>query len=222
VIRGWDGQGELLCAGLRYAVCKTKNNRRYTARTYRRVYPPPMVTTKPDISDIAHEEYGNGTFSLYERLEDGEELAKTGTLRLDNGYFRAVCLYDPAQVAKVVCRRTDDWVGVYLQPAPAPEIVLTRRLVFPLAAHPLCQTMVKQQTERAERVQATMDGGRLTLSGPVIAGAPVLIRRLPGLCAGMVIVNAKLAVQLRAYNDDYLIAVVDVPGEYHLHEGAAE
>ena len=221
-IRGWDGRGDLLCTGLRYAVQKTKNNRVYTAKTYRRAYPAPMVTTKPDISDIAHEEYGYGTFSRYERLEDGEELAKTGTLRLDNGYFRAICLYDPAPVAKVVCRRTDDWVGVYLQPAPAPEIVLTRRLVFPLAAYPLCQTMVKQQTERAERVQATLDGDILTLSGPVIAGAPVLIRRLPGLCAGMMIVNEKFAAQLRALDDDYLIAVVDVPGVYRLHEGTPE
>jgi len=213
VIRGWDGRGELLCGGLRYALRKTKKNLRYTAHLHQRAYPEPMVTTKPDISDITGEEYGNGTFSRFERLEDRVALPVTGSFRLDNGYFRTICLYDPAQV---VCRRTEDWVGVYLQPQSAAEMTITRRLVFPLAEKPLCQTMVKQQTERGQQVQATLEGEVLTLSGPVVIGAPVLIQCLPGLHAGMILSNACAAAILYDYDAEHFIARVDVPASSNL------
>jgi len=197
---------------------KTKKNLVYSQHLHQRAYPEPMVTTKPDISDITHEEYGNGTFSRYERLEDGTALLVTGSIRLDNGYFRTICLYDPSLVAKVVCRRTEDWVGVYLQPEPASEITLTRRLVFPLAARPLCQTVVKQQVERAGQAQAVLAGQVLTLSGPVIIGAPVLIPRLPGLRAGMVLSNASAAATLFDYDAEHFIVQVDVPAAYRISE----
>jgi len=217
-IRGWDGRGDLLCAGLRFAVRKSKKNLRYRAHVYQRAYPDPMVTTRSDISDIALEEYGCGTFSRYERLEDGSELAKTGTLRLDNGYFRAVCLYDPAPVSAVVCRRTDEWAGVYLRPAPATHIVLTRRLVFPLAARPLCQTMVRQMTERAEQTQAMLDGDTLTLTGQLTIGVPACIPRLPDLHAGMVLHDAVGAARLYDFDAAHFIADVTVPGAYRVTE----
>lgn len=218
-ITGWDGRGDLLCAGVRYALRKTKMNLVYSAHLHQRAYPEPMVNTKPDISDITHEEYGNGTFSRYERLREGTALPVTGSIRLDNGYFRTICLYDPAPVAKLICRRTEDWVGVYLQPEPATETTLTRRLVFPLAARPLCQTVVKQQAERTGQVQAMLAGDVLTLSGPVIIGAPVLIPRLPGLHAGMVLSNASVAAPLFDYDAGHFIAQVDVPAVYRVSEG---
>ena len=215
-VTGWDGEGTLLCAGVRYALRKTKHNMRYTAHLHQRAYPEPMVTTKPDISDITHEEYGHGTFSRYERLEDGAALPVTGALRLDNGYFRTICRYDAAQVAQVVCRRTDDWVGVYLQPKPATEITLTRRLVFPLAEKPLCQSVVKQQEERARQVSATLEGNLLTLAGPLLLDAPAQIPRVEGLKEGMTLTSASMCATLYPYDAEHFVARVDVPGVYKI------
>lgn len=215
-ITGWDGRGALLCAGIRYALRKTKRNPVYRDRLHQRAYPEPMVTTKPDISDITHEEYGNGTFSRYERLDDGAALPVTGSLRLENGCFRTICRYDAAPVAQVVCRRTEDWVGIYLRPTPAETFTLTCRLVFPLARQPLCQTAVKQQEERARQAMAALDGDTLTLTGPLLLDAPALIPRLAGLEAGITLCSATTCATLYPYDADYFIARVHVPGVYRV------
>lgn len=217
-IIGWDGRGVLLCAGLRFALRKNKRNQVYTTRDYSWPYPPAVATTKPNLENIAHEEYGYGTFSRYEPLEDGVELAKTGVLRMSNAYFRAISLYDPEPVEKLVCRATEDWVGVYLQPMPAERIVLTRQLVFPLAARPLCQSEVAVMTERAGQVQATVspDGATVRLDGPLTYGVPVYLPANSGLHLGQVLANAEYAATVYADGTGVLLAVVSVPGEYRV------
>lgn len=218
-VTGWDGQGTLLCAGIRYALRKTKRNLVYQSFLHQRAYPEPMVTTKPDISDISGEEYGNGTFSRYERLDDGASLPVTGSLRLENGYFRTICRYDAACVERVVCHRAEDWTGVYLQPKPADTITLNRRIVFPLAEQPLCQTVVLQQEERARQIAATLEGDTLTLTGPLLLDAPALIPQMAGLKAGMTLSNASICTTLHAYDNEYLIARVTAPGVYRVNMG---
>ena len=181
---GWDGKGRLLCSGLRFATVKTATSS-YGPLSW--PYPFPCVTTKPDLSNTGDLVKQAGTFGLYEQLVDGAALAKTGVVALNNGYFGAISLYDPEPVNQVICRRDENWVGVYLEPASSKSIVLSRRLVFPLSEKPMSQTTALRISEKASQVKASVEGDRLVLTGPVLHGAAILIPKATGLKPGSVI-----------------------------------
>ncbi len=172
------------------------------------------MTTKPDLSDIHDLVYGAGTFGLYENPQDGAELPKTGTVMLNNGFFRAVSLYDPATVRRVVYRRTDHWTGVYLEPEPSATI--TRRLVFPLYHRPHGQTTIKQRTDRARSATVHMEGEVLVLEGQPVEGAAVRIPKSARLRAGAVIENDAMASFVWDYDSEHCMVLADIPGRYRV------
>ena len=217
-IKGWDGQGRLLCAGLRFAVVKSATT------TYGNLswpYPFPCVTTKPDISNTSHLVVQAGTYGLYERLVDGASLPKSGTVALNNGYFSAISLYDPEPVKSVTCRCDTKWVGVYLEPNPGPEAVLSRRLVFPLADVPMNATTARKVMEQSAQVKAAVvtgaDGAsQLELTGPVLRGAPILVAKTTGLKPGWIISSPTIASYVWDYDSDHVMLCADVPCSYRI------
>lgn len=218
-VQGWNGKGRLQCSGLRFAIIKTNSNKRYHARQNKWPYPFPCLTTKPDLSNVDNLVYGAGTFGLYEQPGDGVELAKTGTVLLNNRFFRAVCLYDTKTVERVSCRQTDKWVGIYLEPKVGLSTMLTKRLVFPLHDKPQGQTTVRQNTVRSFQAHAnltTKPEGELSLelTGPVVQGVPVIIPKISGLKPGSVIYYKNLASAVLEYDAENLVVYADVPSTY--------
>lgn len=210
-VLGWDGQGRLLCSGVRFATVKDASSDNYGVCSV--PYPLPCVTTKPDLDN--HVVYA-GIYGLFERLANDASLAKTGAYYLNNGYFGAICLYDQTTVQSVVCRQTNMYTGLYLEPTQGSDVTLVRRLVFPLSDRPQNQTSAKQRMEAAAQVTAQLidDSRRLVLSGPVLEGAPITVPKSLGLQAGWVIHNDKLASNLLDYDTESLMVYADVPGTY--------
>lgn len=220
-VRGWDGSGRLLIGGLRFATVKTNSNPTYKARQVAWPYPFPAFSSKPDLSNCDDIIYQAGTFGLYESLEDGKELPNTGTFILNNGFFSTVSLYDPKTIRRVVCRRTANWVGIYLEPVPATEVKVTRRWFFPLPQQPASQSTIRSKAERAERVQADWrtrtDGTlELILSGPVLSGAALRLLRHPKLQLGQLIRGEHSASFILDYDGDQVVVQADVPGRYEV------
>lgn len=208
----WDGKGRLLCSGLRFATTKDASSGYGVCSI---PYPAPVVITKPDLDN--HVVWA-GVFGLSERLSDNAEMPRTGVFFLNNGYFSAICAYDPASVGKVVCRQTDKWTGLYLEPLPGSDDVLVRKTVFPLASEPLNQTSALQNIEKAKLVTSVVrrqsGAETLVLSGPVLQGAPVLVPRAAGLKAGWIIHGEKIASEVLEYDEDSVLVYADVPGTY--------
>ncbi len=218
-IRGWDGSGRLLVGGLRFATAKTNLNPSYRARPTAWPYPFPVFASKPDLSNCDDIVYQAGTFGMYETLADGKELPKTGTFMLNNGFFSAVALYDPNPVARLICRRTAQWVGIFFEPKLGPEIRLTRRCSFPLNHKPASQSTMRSRAERASRVRAQWKRGtggsiELVLSGPCQPGARIKVPHHPEVGAGTVMRGERSAGFLFDCDEGYFLAQLDVPGTY--------
>ena len=167
--------------------------------------------------------YGDGKFSLYEQLGDNRDLAKTGMIMLNNGFFRTICLYSSQVVNRVISRRTTRWVGIYLEPKSevGSEIVLSCRLVFPLHEKPFDQTSVKQMSERGVQAQTTLGAKSngeltLTLTGLVMQNSPVFIPRNVGLKPSWVIHNEANASFLLEYDAQNLVTYANVPAIYQV------
>jgi len=201
----WCETGGTVGGVLRYATAKRTQNPRYGKIAF--PYPFPAVTTRDDLRASNGFVAGGGSFSLAERLTDGGELPKTGTVRLSNGTLRAICHYDPATVARVVGQVRDDWAGIQFEPVGGE---LRRRLIFPLHDQPLSQDLTLQEW-RAE-IRATYEPAtrRLELAGDVVEHTPVLIPKSSGLQAGQVAGAAVVA----EYDDATLVARLAVPGVY--------
>jgi hypothetical protein len=191
---------------LRYATAKRAQNPRYGLIAF--PYPFPAVTTRDDLRGNNRFVAGGGSFSLAETLTEGGELAKTGTVRLSNGTFRAICHYNPAAVASVTGRVTQNWAGVEWKPVGGE---LKRRLIFPLSDRPLSQDVTL--AEWRARVRAEIVEGGLVLRGPVIEHLPVLLPRATGLQAGQVVGGAVVAV----YDKEWLVARLIAPGRYRIN-----
>ena len=216
-VRGWDGRGRLFCSGLRFATLKTNHNPSYRGRPNAWPYPYPSFTSKPDLGNVNDIVFQAGTFGRYERLEDRCELAKTGVAMLNNGYFRAISLYDPQGVARVSCRQTQHWVGIYLEPEAGEKTVLQRRIIYPLHGRPLSQTAAKQAMERAKQARASwLESGQLKLEGPAVEDVPILLPKALGLKTGSLLHNAKLASVALEYDAENLIVLADGPGTYQV------
>lgn len=209
-VQGWNGQGRLLCSGLRFSTIKDASGGYGVCSV---PYPAPCVTTKPDLDN--HVVWA-GVYGMYERLANDARLTTSGAICLNNGCFCGICLYDPKPVAGVVCRQTAMYTGLYLEPVPSPDLTLSCRLVFPLAAQPHNQTTVKHRSEKAAQVTARFDpaSSRLILAGPVLQGAPVTIPKSHGLQPGWVIHNEKIASCVWSYDTENVMVCADVPGSY--------
>lgn len=226
-IRGWDGKGDLLCGGIRFALVKSHRNFRYGREVMKWPYPAPVLVTKPDMSECGGLPFQHGTFGLTEPLVDGEPVRQTGVVYLNNGFFRAVCLYDPKRVARVECRRTDEWVGVYfapLQPAGGP-VVLTQRLVYPLFEHPENQTTVLRRCERMAGATARIgpegaDGTTVEIAGAPIRDAVIRAPRQPSLSPGAIYVSDAMESEVLAWDDDQVVLRTDVPARGRLIQPA--
>ncbi|MFB3905665.1 MAG: hypothetical protein ACE15E_19640 [Acidobacteriota bacterium] len=220
-IKGWDGSGRLLIGGLRLATLKSNLNPSYNQRRVSWPYPHPVFSSKPDLRNCDDLVYQAGTFGLYETLEDGKELPKTGTLVLKNGFFSAVSLYDPGPVRRVLCRQTRSWVGIYLEPVAGPEVTLTRRWFFPLIHRPTSQSTIRARAERAARTKSDWRTNRdneleLVVSGPRQSDAAVRVPRHAGAEAGMCVVNERCCALLLADDASHFVVRVDVPGIYRV------
>jgi len=214
-VSGWDGKGRLLCSGLRFATIKDAGGGYGVCSL---PYPVPCVTAKPDLDN--HIVWG-GVYGLYERLANDAKMPTTGTFFLNNGYFGAICVYDPKPAESVVCRQTEKYAGLYIEPKAGSDVTISRRLVFPLADRPRNQTTARQMMDKASQVTARLTGepGKtqtLVLSGPVLQGAPVLVPKAIGIQAGWVIHNDRIASNVFDYDSANYLVYVDVPGKYHL------
>lgn len=209
-VTGWDGKGRLLCSGTRFATTKSASSGYGVCSM---PYPMPMVTVKPDLDN--HIVWG-GVFGLYERLANDASMPVTGTYFLNNGYFSAICLYDPQPVNSIVCKQTDMYAGLYMEPKTSDDLTLTRRLVFPLLDRPQNQTMAKQRMEKAAQVTAKLDdkSGVLVLTGPVVQGSQIRIPKSLGLQAGSVISSDRIASEVFDHDRENVLVYVDVPGKY--------
>jgi len=210
------GEGESIqCSGMRFGVAKR------SISTYGNCgfpYPFPAVTTRDDLSANVGFVAGGGSFSLAEKLEDGAALEKTGTYRLSNGYFRAICHYDKAEVARVVGRVAKEWAGIYFEPQPG-ATMLTRRLVFPLAQKPLNQDLTLLETKNAKVVRFNVERGpgaqtTVEISGPLVQDMPLIVPRSTGLRAGWLLHNATHAAVLLDWDAGNLVVRLPAPGTY--------
>ncbi|MCG3146731.1 MAG: hypothetical protein PCFJNLEI_00165 [Verrucomicrobiae bacterium] len=190
---------------LRYATAKRTQNPRYGPIAF--PYPFPAVTTRDDLRGSNRFVAGGGSFSLAEALVADGELAKTGTVRLSNGTFRAICHYDPTTVATVTGRVERDWAGVEWTPVGNE---LRRRLIFPLGDRPLSQDVTLAEWQA--RARAEVADGWLVLSWPVIEHTPVLVPRSTGLRAGQMVGGALVA----EYDAECLVVRLPVPGRYRI------
>lgn len=216
-VSGWDGEGRLLCGGLRFATIKDAVSGYGVCSV---PYPAPCVITKPDLDN--HVVWA-GVYGLFERLENNANLPVTGAYFLNNGYFGAICIYDPKSVKSLVCRQTQNWSGLYFEPAPGSAISLTRLLVFPLAEKPQNQTAAIQQVQKAGQVTVrlgTGSGGKrsLVLNGPVLQGYPLLIPKTVGLKPGWTVHSGRIASRVFDYDAGNVLACVDVPGVYEVEQ----
>lgn len=211
-VTGWDGQGRLLCSGLRFATIKDASGNYGVCSV---PYPMPCVTTKPDLDN--HVVWA-GVYGLFERMSNDGELPVTGTFFLNNGYFGAICTYNSDCAQSLVCKQTEKYCGLYIQPKAGAEVMISRRIVFPLLEKPLNQTTVRQMAEKAGQVSARIDGksGSLVLDGPVLQGVPVPIPRKLGLQAGCVLYNDDMASYAFDLDAESLVCCVDVPGVYEV------
>jgi len=216
-IEGSEKTDTLLCGGVRFGVAKRSKSVNYGDCAF--PYPFPALTTRDDLSANVGFIAGGGSFSLSEMLADGCEVKKTGTFRMSNGSFRAICHYDTSAVSRLVGRVAPEWAGVYFQPVPGERAVLQRRLVFPLYEQPLSQDLTRLERQSVAELTFTVEpagAGTFTLriAGPNVQNTPILVPGSTGLKAGWVVHNDSVAAVLLHYDADRLVVRLPAPGFY--------
>ena len=109
-IIGWDGQGRLLCSGLRFATIKDASSSYGVCSTAL------SDTVRYNQARLDNHVVWAGVYGLYERMSNDAKLPLDRRIFLNNGYFGAICLYDPKPVAMWCADRMKWRPGSILNP----------------------------------------------------------------------------------------------------------